>query len=202
MHLSIVCPTPLPPDMGESKAGHCNPNFDPGVRHKQGFVSHICDPGVCHFCIDVSHVNDLGVGQFRCENVNKISFDDACPYKTLTLIMSCHCFEGIKLHFPNISASLCAFFAWYFDCARLPGSLSIFVLHGSRDISFFARCFDHPGSTWWLVTKLRKLPRFSYTKFDFILWFFQCFMSLNIKWKFCDTCILIVFEWILHESYR
>ena len=110
MHLSIVCPTPLPPDMGESKAGHCNPNFDPGVRHKQVFVSHICDPGVCHFCIDVSHVNDLGVGQFRCENVNKISFDDACPYKTLTLIMSCHCFEGIKLHFPNISASLCAFF--------------------------------------------------------------------------------------------
>ena len=47
MHLSIVCPTLLPPDIGAS----C-----------RGLVSQICDPGVRHVCIHVSQKNDLGVG--------------------------------------------------------------------------------------------------------------------------------------------
>ena len=62
MHLSIVSPTLLPPDIGASLPGLVSQICDPGVRHLTRFVSQICDPGVRHLTRFVGQKNDLGVG--------------------------------------------------------------------------------------------------------------------------------------------
>ena len=62
MHLSIVSPTLLPPDIGASLPGLVSQICDPGVRHLTRFVSQICDPGVRHLTRFVGQKNDLRVG--------------------------------------------------------------------------------------------------------------------------------------------